>query len=69
MFGSPFSGDTGSPVMYNVYSCGDGNVLEHQTQCLDREAVNIGQLIQANNPQYRVGIVKCKLKLTKLKLT
>lgn len=40
---------------YHVYSCGDGNVLEHVPQKLDREAVSVSKLISEQNPDYRVS--------------
>ncbi|KAL4230771.1 Gem-associated protein 5 [Mactra antiquata] len=40
---------------YNVYSCGDGTILEHLPKQLDKEAYSINQLIQSSNPSYRAG--------------
>lgn len=42
---------------YHLYSCGDGNILEHLPKKLDNEALSIGQLIQTSNPAYRVNII------------
>ncbi|XP_053399556.1 gem-associated protein 5-like [Mercenaria mercenaria] len=40
---------------YHVYSCGDGNILEHLPKKLDKEAVSVGKLIHTSNPTYRAG--------------